>query len=134
MQLELDYNFVSYSPIQNGSKWFTNNKLRREISDFDVNLCLELDAKINPSRLLSEFAIQTDIAATAAVSARNIRGPSDTANAAGCARITAFSSSVKPPSGPIKIAAGPVANPLPANLLATALVAEIQCPVSGASP
>ena len=52
-------------------------------------------------------AIHAATAASAAVSARRMRGPRLIACALGAARIAAASSGVKPPSGPVRISAGP---------------------------
>ena len=63
---------------------------------------------------------QSVIAATAAVSARSTRGPSETATVCGIAPILRRSVSENPPSGPIRMAQGPGAPesavPLPASI------------------
>ena len=75
---------------------------------FDVLPIRKSDGQRAPCRDQSPAApIHSEMAASAAVSARRILGPSETGRACGSARIAARSSSVKPPSGPIRIAAGP---------------------------
>ena len=72
-------------------------------------------------------ACQRVRAATAAVSARRIRGPSDTAVVQGRARNRARSSGENPPSGPISMAQGPASPPTTGEGDREAVEGSVQC-------
>ena len=83
--------------------------------------CQHVNAESDPRHVQSpRLDCQSVIAATAAVSARSTRGPSETETTCGIAPIMRRSASENPPSGPIRMAQGPdgpeSVAPLPANI------------------